>query len=205
VLPLTRGHHLVLDALVRIADQAEQERCVLVVEIRARPAAEPRRIAVETEAAARERGVPVRIIRAGSEFKAGGLALRALWPPDPGFRTEDPNLNALVLVATYGEMDVFLPADAESDVTARLPLDDVELMKVAHHGSADPGLGEELRVLRPRIAVISCGRNNDYGHPRAETLAALAGSPGLAVYRTDTDGRVVVESDGRRIQVRTQS
>ncbi len=159
----------------------------------------------EAVAAARERGVPVRMIRAGSEFKAGGLALRALWPPDPGSPAEDPNLNALVLVATYGETDVFLPADAESDVTARLPLDEVELMKVAHHGSADPGLDEELRVLRPRIAVISCGRNNDYGHPRAETLAALAGSPGLAVYRTDTDGRVVVESDGRRIQVHTQS
>ena len=159
----------------------------------------------EAVAAARERGVPVRMIRAGSEFKAGGLALRALWPPDPGSPAEDPNLNALVLVATYGETDVFLPADAESDVTARLPLDEVELMKVAHHGSADPGLDEELRVLRPRIAVISCGRNNDYGHPRAETLAALAGSPGLALYRTDTDGRVVVESDGRRIQVHTQS
>ncbi len=159
----------------------------------------------EAVAAARERGVPVRIIRAGSEFKAGGLALRALWPPDPGSPAEDPNLNALVLVATYGETDVFLPADAESDVTARLPLDEVELMKVAHHGSADPGLDEELGVLRPRIAVISCGRNNDYGHPRAETLAALAGSPGLALYRTDTDGRVVVESDGRRIQVHTQS
>ena len=76
-------------------------------------------------------------------------------------------------------------------------------MKVAHHGSADPGLDDELRVLRPQVAVISCGRNNDYGHPRAETLAALAGSPGLAVFRTDTDGRVVVESDGRHIRVRT--
>jgi competence protein ComEC len=61
-----------------------------------------------------------------------------------------------------------------------------------------------LRVLRPRIAVVSCGRNNDYGHPRAETLAALAASPGLALYRTDTDGRVIVESDGHRLRVRTR-
>jgi beta-lactamase superfamily II metal-dependent hydrolase len=79
----------------------------------------------------------------------------------------------------------------------------VEVLKVAHHGSADPGLGEELRDLRPRIAVISCGENNDYGHPRAETLAALSGVSGLAVYRTDEDGRVVVESDGRGLRVRT--
>jgi len=157
----------------------------------------------EAVAAARERRVPVRIVRTGSEFKVGGLVLRVLWPPDPGAPSEDPNFNAVVLVATYGETDVFLSADAESDVTARLPLGEVEVMKVAHHGSADPGLDDELRVLRPQVAVISCGRNNDYGHPRAETLAALAGSSGLAVFRTDTDGRVVVESDGRHIRVRT--
>jgi competence protein ComEC len=52
--------------------------------------------------------------------------------------------------------------------------------------------------------VISAGRNNDYGHPRPETLAALTSVSGLAVYRTDTDGRVVVESDGRRLRVRTE-
>jgi competence protein ComEC len=108
---------------------------------------------------------------------------------------EDPNLNALVLVATYGTTDVFLAADAESDVTARLSLPEVEILKVAHHGSEDPGLENELRELRPRVAVISCGRGNEYGHPRPETLAALESWPGLSVYRTDEDGRVVVESD----------
>ena len=158
----------------------------------------------ETIAAARQRDVPVRIVRAGTQFKAGGLVLRVLWPEDSGTASEDPNLNAVVLVATYGETDVFLSADAESDVTARLPLGQVEIMKVAHHGSADPGLDDELRVLRPRIAVISCGRNNDYGHPRAETLAALSASPGITVYRTDLDGRIVVESDGRQLRVRTE-
>jgi competence protein ComEC len=156
----------------------------------------------EAVAAARERQVPVRIARAGSELRAGGLVLRVLWPPGAGLPSEDPNLNALVLVASYGETDVLLPADAESDVTSRLPLGEVEVLKVAHHGSADPGLEDELRELRPRIAVISCGSGNDYGHPRAETLAALATSAGLAVYRTDEDGRVVVESDGRRLRVR---
>jgi competence protein ComEC len=78
-----------------------------------------------------------------------------------------------------------------------------EVLKVAHHGSADPGLDDQLRVIRPEVAVISAGRDNDYGHPRAETLAALAAVPGLAVYRTDTDGRVVLESDGRTVRVRS--
>jgi competence protein ComEC len=147
--------------------------------------------------AARSRGVPVRVVRAGATYRAGGLRLRALWPADEGTRFEDPNLNAVVLVATYGTTDVFLAADAESDVTARLSLPEVEVLKVAHHGSEDPGLENELRELRPRVAVISCGRGNEYGHPRPETLAALESWPGLSVYRTDEDGRVVVESDGR--------
>jgi len=154
-------------------------------------------------ATARARHVPVRVVRAGTSFRAGRLRVRVLWPEDEGTPTENPNQNAVVLIASYGETDVFLSADAESDVTARLRLQPVEIMKVAHHGSADAGLATELGVLRPRIAVISCGRHNDYGHPRPETLAALGRSPGLAVYRTDEDGRVVVESNGHDLTVRT--
>jgi competence protein ComEC len=157
----------------------------------------------EALAAMRERRVPRRLARRGAEFRMGGLVLRVLSPSDGGLASENPNLNAVVLVASYGELDVFLPADAESDVTERLRgLRDVEILKVAHHGSADPGLPDELRILRPEIAVISVGRGNDYGHPRPETLAALAAVPDLGLYRTDVDGRVVIESDGRSLRVR---
>ena len=154
--------------------------------------------------AARADDVPVRPVRAGATYRTGGLLLRVLWPADAGRPTEDPNLNAVVLHASYGTTDVFLPADAESDVTGRLDLPDVEILKVAHHGSDDPGLADTLRELRPRVAVISCGRENGYGHPRAETVTALESAPGLALYRTDEDGRVVVESVGRRVTVRTE-
>lgn len=154
--------------------------------------------------AARDGHVPVRTVRTGTEFEAGRLALRVLWPEDGGTAAEDPNANAVVLVATFGKVDVLLPADAESDVTGRLPIGPVEILKVAHHGSEDPGLVAELADLRPRIAVISCGRGNAYGHPRAETIAALAGSPGLTAYRTDLEGRVVVETDGRTLEVRSE-
>ena len=157
----------------------------------------------EAMAAAAERGTAVRTVRAGSELKAGGLRLRVLWPLDPGLPFEDPNLNAVVLAASFGETDVFLPADAESDVTRGIHLGQFEVLKVAHHGSEDPGLAAGLRVLRPQVAVISAGRGNDYGHPRPETLAALAAVSGLAVYRTDQHGRVVVETDGRSVRVRT--
>ena len=159
----------------------------------------------EALAAARERHVPVRALRAGMSLRSGGLRLDALWPEDAGMPTEDPNQNAVVLIASYGETDVYLSADAESDVTAHLPIRPVEIMKVAHHGSEDPGLAGELRTLRPRIAVISCGLHNDYGHPRPDTLAALAASPGLVVYRTDLDGRVVIDADGGgRLDVHTR-
>jgi competence protein ComEC len=150
----------------------------------------------EALAAARERHVPVRTVRSGMTLRAGGLLLDVLWPEDAGTPSEDPNQNAVVLIASYGDTDVYLSADAESDVTARLPLRAVEIMKVAHHGSEDAGLADELRTLRPRIAVISCGLHNDYGHPRPDTLAALAASPGLDLFRTDLDGRVVIEADG---------
>jgi competence protein ComEC len=155
-------------------------------------------------AAARHRGVPVVVIHAGEVFTIGELKLRILWPDDPGLPSEDPNQHAVVALASYGATDVLLTADAESDVTSRLPLRPVEVLKVAHHGSEDPGLPDLLRVLRPRIAVISVGAHNDYDHPRPETIAALTAVPGLETLRTDENGRIVVESDGRTLTVRSE-
>ena len=154
-------------------------------------------------AAARQRGVRMIVARAGEAFSIGALRLRVLWPDGPGTPGDDPNNHAVVLVASFGQTDALFTADAESDVTGRLQLPPVEILKVAHHGSADDGLGDELKELRPRIAVISVGAGNDYGHPTPSTLATLGAVPGLTVYRTDVNGRVVVESDGRRISVRT--
>ena len=84
----------------------------------------------------------------------------------------------MVILATYGEVDTLLTADSETDVTAPLLSRHIEILKVAHHGSADAGLESELRELRPDVAVISCGRGNDYGHPRPSTVAALRREPG---------------------------
>jgi len=154
--------------------------------------------------AAVARGTAVVAARAGHDYRIGSLRVHVLWPDDGGSAGEDPHDHGVVLLASYGETDLLLTGDAESPVTRRLPLRHVELLKVAHHGSADPGLADELRILRPRVALISVGRGNDYGHPRAETLAALRSVPGLALYRTDEDGSVVVESDGKEITVRAR-
>ena len=152
-------------------------------------------------AAARRRRVPVLTARAGDAYRLGALSLRVLWPEEPGPRGSDPNDHAVVLLASYGATDALLTADAESEVTARLRAPPVEILKVAHHGSADPLLPDLLRQARPRLAVISVGERNDYGHPAPSTLAALVAERGLDLYRTDRDGRVTVESDGSRIEV----
>jgi competence protein ComEC len=153
---------------------------------------------------AQRRRVPVTIARAGAVYRLGGLTLRVLWPDAAGPPGADPNDYAIVLLASYGETDVLLTADAESNVTGRLLVPPVEVLKVAHHGSADDGLPDQLRTLRPRVAVISVGRGNDYGHPRTSTLAALRSVDGLRLFRTDENGRVTLESDGHRIRVTSE-
>lgn len=148
-------------------------------------------------AEARIREIRVATARAGLVYRLGRLELRILWPDGrPVPVADDPNDHATVILLSYGNFDALLPADAESNVTEPLAVHRVELYKVGHHGSTDPGLDRLLARLRPRIAVISVGARNDYGHPTPSTLAALAAVPGLDVYRTDEDGTIRVVSDG---------
>jgi competence protein ComEC len=154
--------------------------------------------------AARERHVPITRAQAGVVFRLGRLRLQLLWPDGPGTPGADPNLRATVIVASYGKVDALLTADAESPVTVPLSPPRVEILKVAHHGSADDGLPRLLELTRPAVAVISCGRNNDYGHPAPSTIATLAAVRDLELFRTDVDGRVVIETDGERISTWSQ-
>jgi competence protein ComEC len=160
---------------------------------------------LEALAVARERGVRVIAARAGQVYTIGSLRLSVLWPERRAPSAADPNEYAVVILASYGDIDVLLTADAESPVTGRLELPEVELLKVAHHGSSDDGLPALLHRLDPSVAVISVGDRNDYGHPAPSTLAALAGVPGLRVYRTDRQGTIVAESaDGHTLTVRAE-
>jgi len=137
----------------------------------------------------------------GQVLGIGRIRFAVLWPPwpppDPG---GDPNHRAIVAVASVGRFDLLLSADAESDVTAALPLPPVDALKVAHHGSADPGLPDLLARLRPRIAVVEVGRHNPYGHPTAQAMRGLRAS-GAAIYRTDHDGTVRLYVSGDRLRV----
>lgn len=144
-------------------------------------------------AAARERSVPLVPAAAGQRLRAGPLVLDVLSPPPEPARLhagEDPNHRAVVAELRVGDFSMLLPADAESDVLARLPLRPVDVLKVPHHGSADPGLPALLDRLRPHTAIVEVGEHNTYGHPAPDTLAALAAVP--RVHRTDRDGTVVL-------------
>jgi competence protein ComEC len=142
--------------------------------------------------------------RAGEVLRIGTIVLRVLWPepaPQPMARS-DPNERAIVAEADADGVRVLLTADAESDVLDGLDLGPVDILKVSHHGSADPGLPALLERLRPRLAAIEVGRHNTYGHPAPDTLKALRAG-GAAVFRTDRDGSIRVEPSGGALRVGT--
>ncbi|WP_405481291.1 ComEC/Rec2 family competence protein [Streptomyces sp. NBC_00009] len=140
---------------------------------------------------------------AGEQRRTGRLAWQVLWPPPrPAPDPDGPNDASVTLLVRTAGLTLLLMGDLEppaqrallrSPVAAALP--PVDVLKVAHHGSAyqDPVL---LRRLAPRLALISCGENNQYGHPSARTVAELRAG-GAAVLRTDRDGALAVTGSGQ--------
>jgi competence protein ComEC len=134
-------------------------------------------------------------VAAGTALRSGALRLEVLWPP-PELLAEDPpdtdpNRLALVIRARWHHFTMLLTADAEAEST---PLDPgpIDVLKVAHHGSDDAGLGPLLDRIRPRLAVISVGADNTYGHPTPGTVATLA-SHHVPTLRTDEDGAIEID------------
>jgi competence protein ComEC len=192
-----------LDVLVLSHAQSDHEGAALAVVRRFSPrlvldggAGWPTAVQRGLGPAEAQAGGRVVTARAGQSLDLAGLRLRLLWPPSlaPGERPEgDPNERAVVAIASAGPIDVLLTADAESDITLPLALGHVDVLKVAHHGSADEGLPLLLRRLTPSVAAIEVGRHNDYGHPAPSTIAELRGIP---VVRTDRDGTVRLHARG---------
>jgi competence protein ComEC len=157
----------------------------------------------KTLAEAAAAGVEPERVAAGQQLRSGALRLRVLWPPkellaaaSPG---EDPNQLALVMEAEWRDFTMLLTADAEAET---VPLDPgpVDVLKVAHHGSDDAGLGALLDRIQPQLAVISVGEDNPYGHPTANTLRTLT-SHRIPTLRTDEDGEVTIEVSGGSFRV----
>ncbi|MDA0141477.1 ComEC/Rec2 family competence protein [Solirubrobacter deserti] len=137
----------------------------------------------------------------GETITLGRLTFHVLWPPRraPGWRAAgNPNDQALVMRLEAEQISVLLTADAESHVLLPLRPEPVDVLKVSHHGSADPGLPRLLTQLKPAFAAIEVGKENTYGHPAPSTLEALnAAVP--TVTRTDEQGTVVIHADDGRV------
>jgi len=136
-------------------------------------------------------------------LRTGGLSLEVLWPPrallsDP-LDGADPNERALVILARWRRFSMLLTADAEAEA---VPVDPgpIDVLKVAHHGSEDAGLDALLDRTDPKLAVISVGEDNPYGHPTAATLATLAAHR-IRTLRTDLDGTVTIEVHRGSVEV----
>jgi competence protein ComEC len=126
----------------------------------------------------------------------------------------DPNLASLVLSVRIGRVRILLTGDAESPEEAWLlerasrdptlaSLLRADVLKVGHHGSRTSTTPAFLAAVRPRLALVSVGAGNAYGHPSAEVMQRLADG-GARVVRTDQSGPVIVRVSGARITVETR-
>ncbi len=118
--------------------------------------------------------------------------------------SSDINNNSVVLRVTFGHVAMLLTGDAQSEAEARLLSHGdsglrSDILKVGHHGSAYSSTPTFLAAVQPKVAIISCGLHNVFGHPSPRTLAALSANH-AQVYRTDLDGGVSIISDGISIQ-----
>ncbi|MGK2877106.1 MAG: ComEC/Rec2 family competence protein [Solirubrobacterales bacterium] len=131
---------------------------------------------------------------AGANWRCPGISIRVLGPAPQPVGTpppEDPNTRAAVTVIDVSSIRMLATGDAESPNVLPLALPPAAVLKVPHHGSADPGLPALLDRVRPQVALVGVGAENRYGHPTPSSLSAL-GQIGAAVFRTDRDGAILV-------------
>jgi competence protein ComEC len=117
-------------------------------------------------------------------------------------RPPDPNNASVSLLLTVHGLRIALLGDVEPLAQQRIPLGRVDVLKVPHHGSSHQD-EDLLGRLRPRLALISCGKDNRYGHPSPATIARLRGL-GATVLRTDTQGALAVVGDAAHLGAVTE-
>lgn len=119
---------------------------------------------------------------------------------------DDLNNYSVVIKLTYGTTSYLFTGDAEKEAELDILENgadvDADVLKVGHHGSSTSSCDEFYEAVSPEICVIQCGEGNSYGHPHKEIMGTI-NSSGAKVYRNDTDGTVIVYSDGDEIFVKT--
>lgn len=153
------------------------------------------------------RGATVLEVAAGDAGTLGALRWEVLWPPGPARHPPTGNDGSVVLLLEGDDIrSLFLGDLSESAQAALLASSSlsgtVDLVKVAHHGSADQS-ARLYRTLAARVGLISVGADNDYGHP-APTILTTLQAAGTAALRTDECGLVVVARSGAELTVWTE-
>ena len=152
--------------------------------------------------AADARAIPCERATTARALMLGELTLTVLAPV--ALDTTHANEGSLIIKLNYGKVNALFMGDAaakqERELVARYGADQlaVDLLKVGHHGSNTSTSAVLLEAVRPRYAVISCGKKNDYGFPRGEVLARL-GAVEAEILRTDLLGEIVFESNGTQL------
>jgi len=147
-----------------------------------------------------KQGVEITVPAAGDTFPLGDSTVTVLGPKKV---TDSDNNNSIVLKVTHGENSFLFTGDAEREeendiIDAGADLEST-VLKIAHHGSASSTSDEWLNAVNPAAAIISCGMDNEYGHPTAEVLDRLK-TRGIQTFRTDLQGNITIyEQDGKLV------
>ncbi len=161
-------------------------------------------------AAAGTLGVRWSRVHPGDSLSLDGVSVTFL-APDSAWTAHlhDPNLASTVALVQYGDVRFLLTGDAEAPEEAWLVAhagDELhaDVLKVGHHGSSTSSSADFLDAVKPRVALVSVGAGNSYGHPSSEVMRDLT-ARGATVLRTDQLGTIVVRTDGRTLQIETAS
>ena len=160
------------------------------------------------EAAAREAGIPIDYVSKEEGIRQGEFTLKCLHPEE-GWESGDANEYSLVFLLQYREFRALFTGDVEGEGERQLlqvlkeqQVENITLLKVAHHGSAYSTPQEMLSLLSPAMTVISCEKNNSYGHPHPELLQRLQDIQ-TQIYITYDTGAVTFHTNGEKLSVET--
>ena len=164
-------------------------------------------------------GTKIIYLSQGEEIQDGELRFSCVYPASQevdysDFKKEDRNNSSLVLLMQYQEFEMLFTGDVEmageheivnyvQELTDQSLFQDdrIDVLKVAHHGSSGSSCEEFLEAIRPKISLISCGKNNSYGHPHTETLERLEDC-GTKIFSTVDSGEIALKIYKRKVKIK---
>ncbi len=149
--------------------------------------------------AVEEAGLEVQYPEVGTEYTFGEATFTILSPEEI---VSDSNSNSVAIKLTYGESDFIFTGDADYKSEKKMIASgidlDCEVLSLSHHGSASGTSERFLIATTPEYAVISCGKDNSYGHPHEEVVGMLEDME-IDLFRSDVQGTVIATTDGEVI------